>query len=31
MRSIRARVLWISPVLVVAVAANLVREGQKWL
>ena len=31
MRSIRVRVLSISPVLLAAIAVNLVREGQKWV
>ena len=31
MRSIRACLRWVSPVLVVAVATGLIREGQKWV
>ena len=31
MRSIRARLASLSPVLVLAVAAGLIREGQKWV
>jgi hypothetical protein len=31
MRSIRASLASLSPILVVALAAGLIREGQKWV
>ena len=31
MRSFRTRLVSLSPILVVALAAGLIREGQKWV